>query len=61
MAFKLEDVPQEVQNVWAIQIASEMSKTGVSSKVWEDCQRVISAYPEWFPTDPNTELPNTNS
>ena len=58
MSFKIEDVPKEVLHVWGIQIACELSKVGVGSKLWNECQDVINKYPEWFPPDPKTELPD---
>lgn len=57
MAFKLEDVPKDVQWVWSIQMAWEISKIGVGIETWRRCQDVINAYPEWFPDDPKQELP----
>lgn len=57
MSFQIHQVPEEVQNVWNIQMAGEIAKTGVGVKIWEDCQRIINKYPEWFPADPKEELP----
>lgn len=59
MSFRLDEVPQEVKEVWYIQIASELSKTGIGSKVWNECQRVINKYPEWFDDNSKCELPKS--
>ena len=57
MAFTLDEVPKEVMKVWNIQMACSISKTGVGGELWNECQRIINNYPEWFPADPNAELP----
>ncbi|HRP33527.1 MAG TPA: hypothetical protein PKV73_16640 [Agriterribacter sp.] len=51
--FRLEDVPMDVQKVWVIQHYCETYKTGVGSELYNECQRIINAYPEWFPTPKN--------
>lgn len=59
--FRIEDVPTEVQKVWVLQHFCEMYKTGVGSKLWNECQDTINKYPEWFPNTiaKETHLENT--
>jgi len=57
MAFKVNEVPEEVVYVWRIQMVCEMTKRGIGSEKWKKCQRIINKYPEWFPADPKEELP----
>jgi len=57
MAFCLKDVPKDVQFVWGIQMACEYAKTGVGKETFDRCQEIIKQYPEWFPDNPNEEIP----
>lgn len=61
MAFLLKDVPEEVKHVWEIQAAYELSKSPVGTGIWNKLKSVIDRYPEWFPDDPNEELPVSES
>lgn len=54
MAFKIEDVPKEVLDVWHIRMACPF---GVGLKLYLKCKDAEKKYPEWFPEDKNAELP----
>lgn len=56
MAFTVDEIPKDVQWVWNIQIACEMTKTGIGSETWNKCQRIINQYPEWFPENKKQEI-----
>lgn len=57
ISYKLEDVPPEVLEVWAI----EMSGQPVGKTMWDKCQEVIKKYPEWFPAGPKEKSQTKNS
>jgi hypothetical protein len=47
--FKIKDVPPEVQKVWAVQAFFKNTGIGVGADLYNECQRTINNYPEWFP------------
>lgn len=58
--FKVDDVPEEVREVWIIQRACEMNPKNICIKTetWKRLQRVINNYPEWFPENIPGETTN---
>jgi len=51
-SFRIEDVPPEVQKVWAVQAFFKNTGIGVGADLYNECQRTINNYPEWFPEVP---------
>ena len=45
----IEDVPPEVQKVWAVEMYCQSLRTGVGSQLYNECIEIIKKYPEWFP------------
>lgn len=57
MAFTIDQVPEDVQWVWCIQMIFQQTKMGVGLETYNKAQRIINNHPEWFPSDPKEEIP----
>jgi hypothetical protein len=53
MAFTINDVPYDVQFVWALNIAGKP----VGKATIDKCKAIMDKYPEWFETYKGEELP----
>ncbi len=57
MAFTLNDIPEDVLLVFTIRMLDQP----VGKETWDKCKKITEQYPEWFPDDPNEEIPANKS